>query len=104
MKAFLALIVRKSVPELTFTKLAFGKSDFLDLVDFDFWDLAKFAMVDRFSIFLPTLPQSTLPVGLDLSCFLAWVLLVSSLVGLSVIWSIKVSGVAILLKFLMNLL
>ncbi len=46
MKAFLALGVRKSVPEeLTFAKLTFGKSDLLNLVNF--------AVVDRFSILLP---------------------------------------------------
>ncbi len=46
----MALEVRKSVlEELTFAKLAFSKSDFLDLVNF--------AMVDRFSIFLsPSTP------------------------------------------------
>ncbi len=45
MKVFLALGIRKSVPEeLTFAKLAFGKSDFLDLVNF--------ITVDRFSILL----------------------------------------------------
>ncbi len=45
-KAFLASGIRKSVlEELTFAKLAFGKSDFLNLVNF--------AMVDGFSILLP---------------------------------------------------
>ncbi len=50
MKAFLALGVRKPVlEELTFAKLTFSKSDFLDLVNF--------AMVDRFSILLlPSAP------------------------------------------------
>ncbi len=60
MKAFLALRVRKSVSDLTFAKLAFGKSDFLDLVDFDFLDLADFAAVDRFSKLLPTPPLPVL--------------------------------------------
>ncbi len=46
MKAFLVSRVRNSIPEeLTFAKLAFGKSDFLDLVNF--------ATVNRFSILLP---------------------------------------------------
>ncbi len=61
-KAFLAMKVKKSVPKLTFAKLAFSKSNFLDLVNFgflnlvksDFLDLAKFAMVDRFLILPPT--------------------------------------------------
>ncbi len=55
MKAFLASGIRKPIPELTFAKLAFSKSDFLDLVDFDFLDLADFAAVDRFSK-LPSIP------------------------------------------------
>ncbi len=70
MKAFLALGVRKSVSEeLTFIKLAFSKSDFLDLVDFGFLDLAKFAIVDRFLILLPTLPLFALVVLLNTSWF-----------------------------------
>ncbi len=60
MKAFLALVVRKSVPELTFTKLTFGKSDFLDLVNFDFLNLAKFIIVDRFLI-LPSTQLLLIP-------------------------------------------
>ena len=55
MKAFLAPKVRKFV-----LKFAFGKSDFLGLVNFDFLDLAKFITVNRFSILLPTLPLSAL--------------------------------------------
>ncbi len=58
MKAFLASEVRKSVPELTFAKLAFGKSDFLNLVDF--LDLTNFATVDRFSKLPPTPPLPAL--------------------------------------------
>ncbi len=61
-KVFLALGVRKSVLELILAKLAFGKSDFLNLVDFYFLDLADFAIVDRFSKFLPTLPPPV-PAG-----------------------------------------
>ncbi len=63
MKVFFSSGIRKSVPELAFAKLAFGKSDLLDLVDFDFLDLAKFATVDRFLILLPTPPLSALPVA-----------------------------------------
>ena len=48
MKVSLALRVRKSVPKLAF---ALGKSDFLGLVDFDFLNLTKFVIVDRFLIF-----------------------------------------------------
>ncbi len=66
-EAFLAPGVRKSVPELSFAKLAFGKSDFLDLIDFDFLDLAKFAMVDRFLILPLTPSPSTLPAALGTS-------------------------------------
>ncbi len=59
MKAFLTLRVRKSVPE----ELAFAKSDFLTLVNFGFLDLADFAVVNRFLIFLllpaPLLVPST---------------------------------------------
>ncbi len=54
MKAFLALKIRKSVSELTFTKLVLSKSDFLELVDFDFLDLVDFATIDRFSKLLST--------------------------------------------------
>ncbi len=60
MKVFLALRVRKSILELTFTKSAFGKSDFLDLVNFYFLDLVKFSMVDRFLILLPIPLTATL--------------------------------------------
>ena len=63
MKVFLASGIRKSVPEeLVFVKLAFGKSDFLDLVDFDFLYLTEFATVDKFLILPPILPLLTLPV------------------------------------------
>ena len=61
-KTFLALKIRKSVPKLAF---AFSKSDFLGLVNFDFLDLVKFLIVDRFSILPsilpPTPPPPTLP-------------------------------------------
>ncbi len=53
MKVSLAPGVRKSVPELVF-----AKSDFLDLVSFDFFDLADFTAVDRFSKLPPTPPPS----------------------------------------------
>ncbi len=51
MKFFLAFGISKSVPELTFAKVAFSKSDFLDLVDF--------VTVDRFLILSPTQPLPT---------------------------------------------
>ncbi len=54
MKAFLALGIRKSVTQLIFTKFAFSKSDFLDLVNFNFLDLANFVAIVRFLKFLPT--------------------------------------------------
>ena len=57
MKAFLALEIRKSIPG----ELAFAKSDFLNLVNFNFLDLADFVAVDRFSKFLPT-PLPLAPV------------------------------------------
>ena len=60
MKAFLALRVRKSVPVLTFIKLTFGKSDFLDSTNFGFLDLANFATVDRFSKLPSTSPLPAL--------------------------------------------
>ncbi len=60
MKTFFVLRVRKFVPKLSFAKLTFGKSDFLDLVDYDFLDLAKFATVNRFLILPPTLPPPAL--------------------------------------------
>lgn len=51
MKASLAPRVRKFILEIS----AFAESnDFLDLVKFDFLDLANFATDDRFSIFPPT--------------------------------------------------
>ncbi len=53
--------VRNSVPELTLAKLAFGKSDFLDLVNFDFLDLADFAVVDRLLKLPPTPPPPPAP-------------------------------------------
>ncbi len=75
MKAFLASGVRKSAPEeLIFEKLAFGKSDFMDLVNF--------VTVDRFSILLPL---SAPPAVLNTSWFSALVLRFSSLVDLLVI-------------------
>ena len=61
MKISLAPEVRKSVPELAFI---FDKSNFLDLINFDFLDLIKFATVDRFLILLPTLLPSALLVTL----------------------------------------
>ena len=64
MKAFLTPKIRKSVPELAFV---FGKSDFLDLVNFDFLNLAKFITIDKFSIFLSTLFPSALPAVLNTS-------------------------------------
>ena len=60
MKAFLALKIRKSVLELTF---AFGKFNILGLVNFDFFDLAKFTTVDRFLILLSTLLSSVPPTA-----------------------------------------
>lgn len=68
----MALGVRKSIPEeLFFAKLAFNKTDFLDLAKFDlldlaninflnlvksdFLDLAEFIMVNKFIILLPIL-------------------------------------------------
>ncbi len=63
----MALGVRNSVPELTLAKLAFGKSDFLDLVDFDFLDLADFAAVDRFSKLPPTPSLPAPPAALGAS-------------------------------------
>ncbi len=68
MKACLASGVKKSVlKELIFAKLAFDKSDFLNLVDFSFLDLAKFAAVVRFLIYLPTPPPLVLIVSLSIS-------------------------------------
>ncbi len=58
MKAFLALGVRKSV-----LKLAFAKSDFLDLVSFGFLDLAGFITVDRFLRLLLTPPLLAPPAA-----------------------------------------
>ncbi len=65
MKVFLASIVRKSVPKLTLAKLAFGKSDLLDLVDF--LDLADFVAVNRFSKLPSTPPPPASPTALDAS-------------------------------------
>lgn len=59
-KAFLALEVRKSVPE----SLAFVKFDFLAFTKIKLLDLVTFIMFDRFSIFLLIpipLPISLLP-------------------------------------------
>ena len=59
------LRIKKSVLELAFT---FSNSDLLDLVNFDFLDLAKFAMVHRFLI-LPSIPSPAplLPISLVLA-------------------------------------
>ena len=57
-KSFLVPEVRKSVPKLVFARSAF---------DFDFLDLAKFAIVDRFLIFLPIQPLSALPAAFGAS-------------------------------------
>lgn len=52
MKAYLVSRVRKSVSEkLAFAKFAFGKSDFLDLVDFDFLDLPNLQWLIDFQYF-----------------------------------------------------
>ncbi len=69
MKVFLASGVRKSIPKLTLAELAFGKSEFLNLVNFDFLDLADFAAVDRFSKFSP-FPSP--PVLTDISRFFSF--------------------------------
>ncbi len=95
MKAFLAPRIRKSVLELASTKLAF---------DFDFLDLAEFVTVDRFLILPSTPPPSAPPAALGASCFSVYVLWVSFPVDSLVVQNIEVSGAAILLKFLMNLL
>ena len=60
MKAVLALEVKQFVSkELTFAKLTFGK--------FDFLDLAKFVMINRFSILLPILLLLALLSFFDIS-------------------------------------
>ena len=61
MKVFLASKVRKSVSK----ELIFTKSNFLGFINFGFLDLIDFAIVDRFSKFLPTLSLSTpaVPLG-----------------------------------------
>ena len=66
-KAFLALEVRKSILKLIFIKLAFGKSDFLDLIKSAFLDLAKFAIINRFLILLSTPLLSTLILQFNIS-------------------------------------
>ena len=99
-KGLLVSGVRKSFPKLAF---AFGNLNLLGLVDLDF-----FITIDRFLILLPillsALPPTALPASADIALFLlssiAWVLKAS----LFVVWSIEVSDVAILLKFLMKLL
>ena len=55
MKVFLALGVRKSVPEK-------AKSGTLGLVNFGFLDFADFAAVDRFLIIPQTSPPPTPPL------------------------------------------
>lgn len=108
MKVFLVSEVRKSVLHTMFVK-SFDKFDLLDLVKSDFLDLAKidildFAIFDKFSIF-PLSPTS-LTLLVLFSFFLsllAWVLLVL-LSADSIVYNIKISGAAILLKFQMNFL
>ena len=96
----MALEVRKSIPKLAFL---FSNHDLLGLVNFDFF--AKFVTVDKFLILPSTPPPASLPpVSADIASFflslVTWVLKALSLV----VWSIEVSGAAILLKFLINFL
>ena len=65
MKAFLALKVRKSIPE----ELVFTKSDFLGLVNFGFLDLANFAVIDSTLTFLPISPLLAFLASLGVSGF-----------------------------------
>lgn len=59
-KVFLALEVIKSVLE----ELVFVKSKFLNLAKFDFLDLIKFVIIDRFFIFIPISPLPILLITL----------------------------------------
>ena len=97
--------IRKSISKLL---IVFGQSDLLDLINFNFLDLAKYATLDRFSIFPLILLQALLQLALlalaDTALFLLS-LVAKMLKALSfVIYNIEVRGTAILLKFLMNLL
>ncbi len=89
MKASLALGVRKSVPELAFTK-------------FGFLDLANFTTDNRFliSLLTPTLPPALAGLYWFFLFSIVWVFKIPS----SVIRSIDISRTVILLKFWMNLL
>ncbi len=82
----------------------FGKSDFLDLVNFDFLKLAKLVMINRFLILLLALPLLALVILLDILSFFLFSVIRVLKVSLSTIWSIKVGDVVILQKFLINLL
>ncbi len=69
MKAFLASRIRKSVLKLTFIKLAFDKSDILDLVNFNFLDLAEFVIGNKVLILPSTSPPLVLPTPPSVSWF-----------------------------------
>lgn len=69
-KTFLVIRVRKYITKkLVFIKLAFGKSDFLDLIKSDIMDLAKFVIIDRFSILLSIIPLLSLVLASGVSWF-----------------------------------
>ena len=87
MKAFLAPVIRKSVPK----ELIFAKIGFLNLADF--------TTDDRFLISLSIPPPLTPPALADTSWFLLFSITWVPKAFLLVIQSIKVNGVAILLKF-----
>ncbi len=105
--ANLASGVRKSFSEAPLLFLAFAKSGFLDLANF-----SRFLAFDRFLIFppkLPALPASLIsqtPPLLTPSP-VKFIASLEPLVGGEadgLVFSIEVSGQAILLKFLMKLL
>lgn len=100
-------------------ELVFAKSEFLDLVKVDFLKLSDFLdfakivefptliQFDRFLFALPLLPalSAITPHFIIWLCLssLALITIKSTSQNFKIIWSIEVSGVTILLKFLMNI-
>lgn len=70
-----------------------------------FFDLVDFKIDNKFSMFLLIfLPEAVFGVSLFSSLLLVKLLQISLLVALSVFWSIEISNITILLKFLITIL
>lgn len=113
-KVFLAFRIKNLLlKELSFLKLDFFiKSEFLDLTKFDFLALVKFIIVDRFLISLSINSSSSITL-IPLTSIVSVILLPTTsperlltfrILSSSVIFYNEMSGIRILLIFLMKLL